>query len=313
MQTGTSRPARVPPRDELINVPEFEDVARIALDARVYATIAGGDRAAFERITFRPQLLVPTLDLDLSVDLFGDRHFAPILVGPVGEQRRFHAEGELATVRGAAAAQAGVLVSSRSSAPIAEIAAQAKTPLWFSVYADAAARGDIDRALTAGCKAVCITAPPTAPEAAMPWKTIRMILRGLNAPIIIKGVMSAEEARTALDNGARGIVVSDHGVPAGKIAPIEILASIVDAVAGRAAVLVDGSFRRGSDVAKALALGARAVLVARPAMWGLAAYGAAGVQSVVEILQSDLARTMAALGAANLDRLTRSLVRVDRW
>ena len=90
MQTRTSRPVRVPPRDELINVPEFEDAAKIALDAPAYSTIAGGDRAAFERITFRPLVLMPTLDLDLSVELFGDSHFAPILVGPVSDQRRFH-------------------------------------------------------------------------------------------------------------------------------------------------------------------------------------------------------------------------------
>src|SRR5204863_5634773 len=113
MQDATAmRKVRLPPRQELVNVLEFEDVAKIVLDANQYSTIAGGDRAAFDRITFRPRVMVPTLDLDLSVELFGESHVAPILVGPVADQRRFHANGELATVRGAAAALAAVVVSS---------------------------------------------------------------------------------------------------------------------------------------------------------------------------------------------------------
>jgi isopentenyl diphosphate isomerase/L-lactate dehydrogenase-like FMN-dependent dehydrogenase len=149
-------------------------------------------------------------------------------------------------------------------------------------------------------------------KTAIPWKTIAAIRQGLDAPIVIKGVLSPEDARIAVNEGAKGIVVSDHGAPAGTPSPIEILPSIVDAVAGKVAVLVDGSFRRGSDVAKALAFGAHGVLLGRPAMWGLAAYGADGVQAVVEMLQSDLGRTMGALGASNLSALTRGMVRTHR-
>ena len=93
------------PVDELVNAFEFEEAAKAALPATAFSTIAGSDRAALDRMTFRPRMNVPTLDLDLSLDLFGQRHFAPILVGPVSEQRRFHTDGELATVRGAAAAR----------------------------------------------------------------------------------------------------------------------------------------------------------------------------------------------------------------
>ena len=314
MQDGTRLPKeRLPPRQELVNVLEFEEAAKIALDAGAYATVAGGDRAAFDKITFRPRVMVSTLDLDLSVELFGETHFAPILVGPVADQRRFHADGELATVRGASAALAALVASSRSSVPIGEIAAQATTPLWFSVYADRDARSHIDRALAAGCKIVCIAAPPVPPATPIPWKTIATIRKGLQAPIVVKGVMSAEDARIAVNEGAKGIVVSNHGAPAGKVAPIEILSSVVDTVAGNAAVLVDGSFRRGSDIAKALAFGAQAVLLARPVMWGLAAYGADGVQTVIEMLQTDLARTLGALGAPNLQSLTRAMIRINRF
>ena len=314
MQDGTRvRKPRLPPRQELVNVLEFEDAAKIALDADLYSTIAGGNRAAFDRITFRPRLMVSTLDLDLSVELFGDSHLAPILVGPVADQRRFHPDGELATVRGASAAQAAVVVSGRSSVAIRQIAAQAKTPLWFCVYPDGDARNDIDRALSAGCKVVCIAAPPMPEKTPIPWKTIGTIRKGLPSPMVIKGVMSIEDARIAVNEGAKGIVVSNHGAPSGTVAPIEILSSVVDAVAENAAVLVDGSFRRGSDIAVALALGARGVLLARPVMWGLAAYGADGVQSVIEMLQTDLARTLGALGAPNLESLTRAMIRINRF
>jgi 4-hydroxymandelate oxidase len=306
-----SRKPRLPRRQDLVNVLEYEDVAKQVLEAGVYAAIAGGNRAAFDRMTFRPRYLVPTVDLDMSADVIGAPHFAPILVGPVADQRRFHPDGELATVRGASAAQASVVVSSRSSVSIADLAAQARTPLWFSVYADGDARAHIDRALTAGCAVVCIARPSTPAATAIPWKTIASIRKALDAPVVIKGVMSPEDARIAINEGARGVIVSDHGAATGP-SPIEALAPVVDAVAGKAAVLVDGAFRRGSDIAKALALGAQAVLIARPVMWALAAYGAEGVQAVVEMLQSDLGRHMGALGAPTLKALSRSLVRTHR-
>ena len=296
------------------------------LDAAVFATIAGGDREPFDRMTFQPRLMVPTLDLDLSVELFGQQHFAPIVAGPVAEQRRYHPEAELGMVRGASAAQAAVIVSSRSSVPLSEIASQTKTPLWFSVYAGADARGPIERAIAAGCKAICITVgvsdrPGIHPDRApIDWKMIATLGRGLDVPIVIKGVMTIDEAKAAVAEGAGALIVSDHGGlapvrtsnPRARVTPIEMVAPIADASAGKVPVLVDGSFRRGSDIAKALALGAHGVLIGRPVMWGLAAYGADGVQAVIELLQSDVARNLAALGAPNLRSLSRSMVRVHR-
>jgi len=303
-------PVRLPPLGELVNALEFEEPAKLTLPPSVFTAIAGGDRAAFDRITFRPRMMVPTLDLDMSVDLLGEPHFTPILIGPVAEQRRFHKDAELATVRGASEVRTAVVVSSRSSVPIGEIVAQAKSPLWFSAYADSDARRQIDGALAAGCKVICLAVEPSAKPN---WQRIETIRRGLNAPIVVKGIATVQDAKAALDQGAKGVVVSDHGgAGADKTAPMEVLPSIVDAVAGRAAVLVDGGFRRGSDVAKALALGATGVLLARPIMWGLAAYGADGVRTVLELLQNDLARNMGALGAVNLNALTRAMVRVHR-
>ncbi len=302
--------ARRPPREELVNTLEFEEVAKMVLPAAEYSTIAGGDRRAFDRIIFRPRMLVPTTDLDLSLDLFGQPHFAPILVGPVADQRRYHPEGELAMVQGAAAARAGIIVSSRASAPIGDIAARAKTPLWYSVYTDAgaAAQKQIQQATAAGCHVLVITS--AAPR--IDWKAIAQLRRGVTIPVVIKGIMTTGDAKTAIEEGARGIVISDHGAATSKSAAIDVLPGIADLVGNKATILIDGSFRRGTDVLKALLLGAQAVLVARPVMWGLAAYGADGVQSVIELLQTSLGRNMGTIGAPNLKSLTRTMVRIDR-
>jgi 4-hydroxymandelate oxidase len=302
---------KLPRREELVNVLEFEESAKLALEPAVYATIAGGQRAGFDRITFRPRMLVPTLDLDMSVQLFGDTHFTPIVVGPVAQQRRYHAEAEMATMRGAAAARTAMIVSSRSSVPAAELAAQAKTPLWYSVdAADLDARRQIDQAVAAGYKTIWITSEAGSPPN---WGRIEVIRRGLSIPFVIKGLGTVRDARMAIEQGAHGVVVSDHGGSAAAGAtPIDLLPSIADVCHGKATVLVDGGFRRGSDIAKALALGAQGVLIARPAMWGWAAYGANGVQSVLEMLHEDLARNMGALGAPNLAGLTHEMMRVHR-
>jgi 4-hydroxymandelate oxidase len=301
---------RAPRPEDLVNVLEFEDVARLKLPAAVYSTIAGSDRAAFDLITFRPRVLVPMLDLDLTVELFGAQHFTPILVGPVADQRRFHPDGELATVRGASAAQAAAIVSSRSSVPIGALAAEAKTPLWYSVYAEDAptAASQVRQAVDAGCQVICITSRPP-----VDWKAIDAIRKGVILPIVIKGVMNDHEATAAIERGVAGIVVSNHGDTSPRArAPIDVLASISDIVRDRAVLLVDGSFRRGSDILKALVLGAQGVLLARPVMWGLAGYGVEGVQTVIEMLQSDLARHMGALGAENVKSLDRRMIRIHR-
>ena len=286
----------------------------------MFATIAGSDRAAFDRMTFRPRMMIPTLDLDLTVDLLGHQHFAPLLIGPVAEQRRYHVEGELATVRGASDARAVVICSSRSSVSFGEIAAQAKTPLWLSIYADEAAGAErkLQEAKAAGCRALCVTVGAgggarAATPSRVNWTAIEHLRKLAGLPVVVKGVTTDADALAAIDHGVQGIVVSTHGMAAAAgAAPIEVLASIADRVRGKTAVLVDGSFRRGSDILKALILGAQAVIVARPVMWGLAAYGADGVRAMIEMLQSDLARQMGAIGAPNPSQLTRDMVRIHK-
>ena len=301
---------RIAPRDHLVNVLEYEQQAKLTLSPDVFAPIAGSDRAAFDRITLRPRLVVPTTDLDLRVTFFGDTWFAPIAVGPIAQQRQFHPDGEVATVAGAAAAQAPIVVSSRSSVPVRDLAAGRSGTIWYQVFAsEPAANAAIRDAVAAGCKAICITIDTTA---AINWKLVDALKRDVTVPVLVKGIATAAEAKIAVQHGVQGIVASTYGRQLGQGATELILnvAPIVDAVGGAVPVLVDGSFRRGTDIFKALAFGAKAVLVGRPVMWGLAAYGADGVQSVVEMLQTELARYMAMSGRVNLGMLDRSALQV---
>ncbi len=302
-------PGRIAPVRELVNTFEFEAMAQRSLNAAAFAEIAGSDRDAFERITLRPRMMINTTHLDLTTELFGQSLFAPILVGPTSEQKRFHPEGELASVRGASAAKTAMVVSSRASYPIKEIAAQPAATLWYQVYPEpdvAAQRRGIDQAVDLGCKALCITAGGTD------WSAIDRLRQGLRVPVVLKGIMSPEEARAAIGKGIDGIVVSNYNRQAvsGMVASIEVLPAIAEAVAGKAPILIDGSFRRGADILKALALGARAVMLGRPPLWALAAYGSAGVQTMLEMLQTELARDMAMCGKPNLKSLDPGLVKI---
>ena len=130
-------------------------------------------------------------------------------------------------------------------------------------------------------------------------------------PIVIKGILTAEDARLAVENGAQAIVVSNHGARTldGMAGTLDVLPEVVDAVNGKIPVLVDGGIRRGGDVIKALALGARAILIGRPFLWGLAAFGQEGVQRVVELLHGELRIALGLSGAGNLKALDRSFIR----
>ncbi len=308
---------RLAPVLELVNVPEFEEQARLVLAPTRFEAISGGHRTSFDKMTFRQRLMVYAMDLDLTTRLYGYDMFAPIIVGPVGDQGDIHPEGELATARGASAGKAVMVATRRSSHPIEDIVAASEEPVWYQLYADSGAPGDdAARAVAAGCRAVCVTVGvssdhrPTATD----WDAVAGLAEAVEVPVVVKGIMSAASAETALAAGAQGLVVSNHGGlvdrGAGTLA-IDMLPAVADAVAGRAPILVDGSFRRGTDVLKGLALGATAVMAARPPMWGLAAYGAEGVQAVVEILQTELARNMAASGRPTIAMIDRALVRFD--
>jgi 4-hydroxymandelate oxidase len=328
-------PGRITPPGELVNVFEAEAMAKRLLPEALFAKIAGTRHQAFDRMTLRPRMFEPTRDMDLTVELFGDKLFAPILAGPASRVERFRAGGELALVRGAAATKTAVVLSSAVNQPFDTLAAAATAGAWCQVYPEAEMTPVLSRvalAARAGCRAVCLTvgtpyrpsgfdgAPiparlPRLGKTDMNWSVVDQVRQAANLPVVLKGIMSPEEARTATDRGVAGIIVSNHGgrFVEGLAAPIEVLPEIVDAAGGKIPVLLDSDIRRGTDIVKALALGARAVLVTRPVLWGLAAYGEAGVKTVLEMLQGETARTMALCGKPNLAALDRSLVRIDRY
>ena len=313
-------PAPVPP-SELVSVFGYEEQARLALGPAKLAPLLGSDRTVTDRITLRPRMNIPTRDLDLTATLFGDQHFTPIIVGPMADQKRFHPEGEVAMARGASAAKAAMVVSSDSSMSLAAIAQAATTPLWLQVYANSPKLKDVlAEAGAARAKAVIVTVnagasasgPPSPAEARIDWAAVDAVVKGTSLPVIVKGITRPDDAREAAARGAKGVVVSNYrgGNAASLKGTLLLITPVVQAVGDRMTVLADGSFRRGSDILKALAFGAKGVLVGRPVMWGLAAYGADGVQGVVELLQTDLARIMAMCGRVTLASLDTSLVRV---
>jgi isopentenyl diphosphate isomerase/L-lactate dehydrogenase-like FMN-dependent dehydrogenase len=173
--------------------------------------------------------------------------------------------------------------------------------------------GDDARPQKLRSPAVAAMLQPHTPN--MTWQYIDWLKGACNLPIVIKGVLTAEDARLAVERGADAIVVSNHGARQldAVLPTIEALPEVVAAVNGKVPVLMDGGIRRGTDILKALALGARAVLIGRPYVWGLAAFGQVGVQRVVELLRAELVVSMGLAGKPNLASIDRSLVRLPGW
>jgi isopentenyl diphosphate isomerase/L-lactate dehydrogenase-like FMN-dependent dehydrogenase len=147
------------------------------------------------------------------------------------------------------------------------------------------------------------------------WDDLAWIKARFGGPLVVKGILSVEDARRAIDYGADSIVVSNHGGNAldGSPAALRVLPSVVDAVGGRTEVLFDSGIRRGGDVVKAMALGARAVLVGRAYVWGLAAGGEEGVHDVLQSLRRGIDGTLALLGCPSVHDLDHSYLHVPNW
>jgi len=147
-------------------------------------------------------------------------------------------------------------------------------------------------------------------DASLTWEVVAWLRSVTHLPILVKGILTAEDASHALEHGAAGVIVSNHGGRQldGALSACEALPAVVDAVGGRAEVLVDGGVRRGTDVLKALALGARAVIVGRPYLWGLAVNGEAGVSQILDMLRQEITLAMGLAGRPTLAEIDRTLI-----
>ncbi len=354
----------LPPVDripsDIVAADDYRQAARRHLDDNAWAYLQGGaadeltlddNVEAFRQISLLPQPLNDVRGGHTRLKLFGRDYAHPILLAPVAYQRLFHPAGEMATVLGAGAMQAGMVVSSLATCRLEEIAAQAEAPLWFQLYwqgsraaslelvrraeaagysvlvltVDAAVFGVRNReqragfALPAGIAAVNLAAAANAGLSATPganvferlmttaphWDDVAWLVEHSRLPVVLKGILHPQDARRAVEAGVQGLVVSNHGGRTLDTTPasIDILPAIKTVVGADFPLLLDGGIRRGSDVFKAIALGASAVLVGRPYVHALATAGALGVAHLLRLLREELEITMALCGTRELAAL----------
>jgi 4-hydroxymandelate oxidase len=302
----------------------------------------GENRKAFDRWLIRPRFLRAAGEPDPSTSILDTHVDFPVLVAPWAYQHMAHSDGELATARAAAGAGTIMVVSSTAERILEDVASASEGPKWWQLYvfSDRGRTGEmLARVASSGYEAICWTVdfpvnglrhrdarsgfvlpiglPESEPEGGLEydpflsWDDLAWI-RGLvpGLPIVVKGLLTAEDAELAVQAGADAIVVSNHGgrqldsSPAG----LDALPEVVAQVAGRVPVLMDGGVRRGVDVLKALALGASGVLVGRPTVWGLAAEGEAGVAGVLAILRAEFENAMALSGCRTVAEIGHQLI-----
>jgi len=351
-----------------VSLGDFEALAHERMTANAWEYISGGagdeitlrrNREAYDRIELMPRVLVDVSKLDTRVNLFGREMPFPILLAPAAYHKLVHAEGEVATAKGAGTAT--MVVSTLATTSVEDIAAATQQPPWFQLYVQpdrGFTKSLVERAEDAGCEALVVTVdtpipglrnreerirftlPPgadrpnlkglnTSAKSHLPvdnqiynallapdltWKDIEWLRSLTRLPVLLKGVLSPDDAELAVKAGASGLIVSNHGSRNLDTLPatIEALPEVAGRVAGRIPVLVDGGIRRGTDVLKALASGANAVLIGRPYLFGLSVAGAEGVQSIVSILRREFQMAMALTGKTSISEIDASVIWASR-
>lgn len=303
------------------------------------------NREAYDRIRLRPRILQDVATVDTKIQLLGHTLPFPILLAPTAYHRALHPDGEIATAQGAAAAGALWVMSTATTTPLEDIRRAVAAPRWFQLYVqpDRGATLELVRLAEANdCRALCLTvdtpvqgarnrqtrakfALPAGVSApymtqlrpgqraitdnrrgvAVTWKDVEWLKANTRLPVLLKGVVTGEDAELSLKAGADGIMVSNHGARVLDTLPatIDALPEVAQRVQGRVPVLVDGGIRRGTDVLKALALGANAVLIGRSYCFGLALAGAAGVRRVVDILRTEFEMAMQLTGRKSIKEI----------
>ena len=358
------------PRDA-INVFDFEPVCRVNVPPSHFGYMASGiddevtlraNREGFLKFQLRPRRLVDVSKVDMSVNILGVKYDTPIIIAPVGGQKSFHAEGEIAVAKAAKAGNHLQILSTATTSSVEEVTAARGQPLWYQLYATnkwEVAKAFVTRAEKAGCLAVAVTVDrvggrnqetlsrlrrtdtrncadchdrsslqadlkrrsmyegvdisglTSTVSSAMTWDFLKRLRDVTKMKIVIKGILAHEDAVLAADAGIDAIIVSNHGArgeDSGR-SSIDALPEIVAAVNGRMPVLVDSGFRRGSDIVKALCMGATAVCVGRPYIWGLGAFGQPGVERVLELMRIETRAMMQQMGAPTIKHLVPAMVR----
>jgi 4-hydroxymandelate oxidase len=358
------------PKDA-INVFDFEPVCRQNVPPAHFGYMASGiddevtlraNREGFLKFQLRPRRLVDVSKVDMRANILGVTYDTPIFIAPVGGQKSFYTEGEIATARAAKAGNHLQILSTVTSSSVEDVTAARGQPIWQQLYATnkwEVAEAIVKRAENTGCLAIVVTVDRsggrnqetlfrlrrtdtrdcsnchdrstlsssyrTRPmlsgldmsglrniqSSAMTWDFFKRLRDVTKMKIVIKGILAYEDAVIAADNGIDAIIVSNHGArseDSGR-STIDALPEIAEAVNGRMPILVDSGFRRGSDIVKALCMGATAVGVGRPYIWGLGAFGQAGVERVLELLRVELYAMMQQVGAPSIKDLKPSMVR----
>jgi 4-hydroxymandelate oxidase len=330
--------------EQLLNVSDYERAAEEKLDPAAFGYFAGGANdewtlfeniEAFDRWVLRPRVLVDVSRVTAATSVLGTEVNFPVLVAPMAFQGLAHPDGEKAMARGAAAAGTVICLSTLSTVSIEEVAdAAPHGARWFQLYwgpdraqvqellrrAEAAGYGAIvvtvdlpevgrrERDLRTGFEAPVQLADVS--DSSRTWRDLEWLRAHTSLPLLVKGVLTAEDAELACEAGVEGLVVSNHGGRQldGVAATLDVLPEVAEAVGDRAQVLLDSGVRRGTDVVKALALGATAVLAGRAPLWGLAVGGADGVERVLGLLREELELALALCGCASPAEVTRAHV-----
>jgi 4-hydroxymandelate oxidase len=352
---------------DALDVFDFEPVAHGNIPPAHWGYLATGvdgeetlraNREAYSHYQLQTRRMVDVSKIDMSLELFGARFNSPIILCPLGGQKAFHPEGEIAVAKAARARGHLQILSTVTSTGVEDVIAARGAPVWFQLYTTSSFEVTtklVKRAEAAGCPAVAVTVDLPAgrntetalrlartdtrtctachapggsafssrpmfsqldaaglqiASASLTWDFIKRLRDITRMKILIKGLESGPDAGLAVANGADGIVVSNHGGRATDTGrgTLECLPEIVATVRGRVPVILDGGIRRGTDVLKALALGATAVGIGRPYIWGLGAYGQPGVDRVLELLNNELKLAMVGVGARNLREITRASI-----
>jgi 4-hydroxymandelate oxidase len=355
--------------EQALNVMEFEPIARKNLPPAHFGYLATGvdddatlraNHEGFTRYQIRVRRMRDVQKIDTSVRLFGGAWDNPIALAPVGSQKAFHPEGEIAVAKAARAKGHLQILSTMTSSPVEAVNEAMGAPVWYQLYPTNdwnVTRGLTKRAEGAGCPVLVFTVDlqagtnretylksrrvdsrecvvchvggftynltirrrpmfqeldlsrvVTQYPLDMTWEIIKRLRDATTMKLVIKGIVTREDAQLAVEHGADGVIVSNHGGRGEESnrSTIECLPEVVEGVAGKIPVMIDGGIRRGTDIFKALALGAKAVCIGRPYVWGLAAFGQPGVEAVLGIMRRELQLIMRQAGTTSLEQITQA-------